>query len=130
MVVSLLFFCSQSLSIMTHPIFKQIPALKNEIYSHLVALKKDEDWKRLRAEFKKYRDEETPHIQVTIGCTFDIDEGQISWNYQTGDNSSTGGAYDHPVWFTVYLTSRSNCAQEAKDVVDEISGRIHELLSH
>ena len=116
---------------MAHPIFKQIPALKKDLYSLLVGLKKDEDWKRLRADFKEYGDkDETPYIQVTIGCTFTFDlEGQISWNFQTGDNSSTGAAYDHPEWFTVSLTSRSNCKQESIDVVDEISGRIHGIIS-
>jgi hypothetical protein len=115
---------------MGHPIFKQLPSLRKEIYSLLVGLKKGEDWKRLREEFKQYDVDETPHIQVTIGCTFDMDEGEISWNYQTGDNSYTGGAYGHPEWFTVSITSRSCCKDEARDIVHEMSGRIHELLSH
>ena len=108
----------------SHPIFKSLPSLKREIRELLITIKKDQDWKQLRADFS---DDETPHIQVTIGCTFN--EGTISWNYQTGDNSYTGGAYDHPEWFIVYLTSRANCSNEAKDIISEIEGRIYECFS-
>ncbi len=123
----------------SHPIFKSLPSLKREIRELLISIKKDQDWKQLRADFS---DDETPHIQVTIGCTFDYDKGEVPcqftiskkslglrWNYQTGDNSYTGGAYGHPEWFIVYLTSRTNCSNEAKDIISEIEGRIHECFS-
>jgi hypothetical protein len=113
----------------SHPIFKSLPSLKREIRELLISIKKDQDWKQLRADFAENSDDETPHIQVTIGCTFDYDEGTISWNYQTGDNSYSGGAYGHPEWFIVYLTPRANCYNEAKDIIGEIEGRIHECFS-
>jgi hypothetical protein len=109
---------------MDHPILKKLPSLKKEIRELLVSLK------QLRRDYKEAGDDESPHIFVTIGCTFDFDENEISWNYQTGDNSSKGDAYSHPQWFNVYLTSRSNCTTEAADVIDEISSRIHEILSN
>jgi hypothetical protein len=112
----------------SHPIFKSLPSIKRDIRELLISIKKDQDWKQLRADFAENSDDETPHIQVTIGCTFD-DEGTISWNYQTGDNSYTGGAYGHQEWFIVYLTSRANCSNEAKDIIGEIEGRIHERFS-
>ena len=115
---------------MDHPILKKLPSLKKEIRDLLIAIKKDCDWKQLRKDFKEAGDDETPHIIVTIGCTFDFDENEISWNYQTGDNSYTGGAYGHPEWFTVSLTSRTNCTIESEDVIDDISSRIHEILSN
>ena len=115
---------------MDHPIFKQLPSLKKEIRDLLILIKKDQDWKQLRRYFKEAGDDETPHIPVTIGCTFDFDEEEISWNYQTGDNSSTGGAYGHPDWFIVNLTSRANCTNVAAEIIDEISSRIHEILSN
>jgi hypothetical protein len=115
---------------MDHPILKKLPSLKKEIRELLVSLKKDQDWKQLRKDYKEAGDDESPHIFVTIGCTFDFEENEISWNYQTGDNSYTGGAYGHPEWFTVYLMSRDNCTTESAEIIDEIDTRIHEILSN
>lgn len=66
-------------------------------------------------------------IEVTVGCTFDFDKGEITWNYQTGDNSYTGGAYGHPEWFTTSLMKRTNCKEVANEIINEIHGRIAEL---
>jgi hypothetical protein len=106
---------------------KSLKTLQQDIYSLLVAIKKDEDWPRLTEEFRK-NGEDAAWIDVTIGCTFD-DAGEISWNYQTGDNSFTGGAYGHPEWFNVTVCSRSNCRGLAADVISEVEGRICELTS-
>ncbi|MFN9912903.1 MAG: hypothetical protein ACK53L_09975, partial [Pirellulaceae bacterium] len=54
----------------------------------------------------------------------------ITWNYQTGDNSFTGGAYGHPEWFTTSIMSRSNCKEIVDDLISEIEGRISELASY
>jgi hypothetical protein len=115
--------------LMDHPILKQLPGLKKEIRELFIAIKKDTDWKQLRKDFEECSDDETPNVTVTIGCSFDFDNNEISWNYQTGDNSYVGGAYGHPEWFLTYIFSRSNCTELAKDIIDEIEGRIYEIIS-
>lgn len=111
-------------------LLKQLPSLRQELYSLLVALKKNEDWRSLRQDFYNFDPaDSTPYIYLTVGCTFDFAEGYITWSYQTGDNSFTGGAYGHPEWFTTSIFGRSNCNDIAKDLIEEIEGRIHELES-
>lgn len=61
-------------------------------------------------------DDTTPGIQVTIG--FSPDDG--SWDYQTGDNSYSGGAYCHPVWAVIYLYRRSNCMELAREAIGKL----------
>ena len=112
-------------------LLKQLPSLKQELYRLLVAIKKDADWYSLRRDFREAGpDDSTPYVDVTIGCTFDFGEGSIAWNYQTGDNSFTGGAYGHPEWFTTSLLSRTNCKDASEDLIEEIESRIHELQSY
>ena len=113
-------------------LLKQLPSLRQELYSLLVALKKDADWYTLRQEVLEFgpSTDPTPYVDVTIGCTFNFAEGWISWNFQTGDNSFTGGAYGHPEWFNTSILSRSNCKDLAKGLIEEIEGRIHELKSY
>ena len=60
-------------------------------------------------------DEDLPGIMVTIGYSTDGD-----WNYQTGDNSFSGGAYGYPHWAVVYLYRRSNSLELARDVIDQL----------
>ena len=112
-------------------LLKQLPSLRQELYSLLVAIKKDTDWYTLRQEVLEFgpSTDPTPYVEVTIGCTFNFAEGWISWGFQTGDNSFTGGAYGHPEWFSTSLFTRSNCKDIAKDLIEEIEGRIHELQS-
>lgn len=115
----------------TQKLLKQLPGLRQELYSLLVALKRDADWPTLRRDFRKADpSDQTPYVEVTIGCTFDFVEGCFTWSYQTGDNSFTGGAYGHPEWFITSLFGRSNCKAIAKDLTEEITGRIHELQSY
>jgi hypothetical protein len=111
-------------------LLKQLPSLRQELYSLLVAIKKDADWCNLR----RYGGDLVPDdlracVDVTIGCTFNFTEGCITWSFQTGDNSFTGGAYSHSEWFTTSVLSRSNCKDIAKDLIEEIAGRIQELGS-
>ena len=112
-------------------LLKQLPSLRQELYSLLVAIKKDTDWYTLRQEVLEFgpSTDPTPYVEVTIGCTFNFAEGWINWGFQTGDNSFTGGAYGHPEWFNTSLFTRSNCKDIAKDLIEEIEGRIHELQS-
>ena len=61
----------------------------------------------------------TKGIDVTIGFEFDEENG-LDWNYQTGDNSYTGGAYGFRNWATTTVCPRSNCIELAQDIVDQV----------
>lgn len=102
-----------------------IPALRKDLYALFVSLKKQIGTDTLI----ETGDGDTPGIEVTIGCTFDFADGEISWSYQTGDNSYTGGAYGHPEWFTCSLMKRTNCRELANDIINEIHDRIQEIAS-
>jgi hypothetical protein len=69
-------------------------------------------------------DDNLPGMTVTVGATV-TDDGEIGWSYQTGDNSFTGGAYSHATWGVGYLYRRSNCADLAKQLVDEIADQLN-----
>lgn len=113
----------------TELLIKKVPGLKRELYDLLVAIKKNYDWCWLDRNTDHGSNDEPSYVDVTIGCTFCWKEGEITWNYQTGDNSYTGGAYGHSEWFTTSLLRRSNCKELAADLAEEIAGRIHELGS-
>lgn len=68
-------------------------------------------------------DDNTPGMCVTIGASPQSD-GVLSWSYQTGDNSFTGGAYSHSFWGVGWLYRRSNCKAIAHDMVEEIAEAI------
>lgn len=106
-------------------LLKQLPSLRQELYGLLVAIKKSADWPDFSGSSTN---DEPSYIDVTIGCTFG--EECITWSYQTGDNSFTGGAYGHPEWFTAALLRRSNCREISKNMISEIEERIHELASY
>lgn len=86
------------------------------------------EWTRLLKSLKKdigdeYRasddpDDETPGMQVTFGVTIHKD-GSLSWSYQTGDNSYTGGAYGHPYWGVVSLYRRPRSREVAEEAMDD-----------
>lgn len=59
-------------------------------------------------------DDDTPGIQVTVSTNGN------SWNYQTGDNSFSGGCYGDPYWAVIYLYRRSNCRDLAREAVNEL----------
>jgi hypothetical protein len=64
-------------------------------------------------------DDNTPGMQVTVS-TSDMQ----SWNYQTGDNSYSGGCYGDPHWSVIYLYRRSNCVELANDAVNELAENV------
>lgn len=86
---------------------------KTEIYRLLISLKReiDDDY---RASDDPFDDQ--PGMNVTIACN---EHGK--WNYQTGDNSFTGGAYGLPHWAVISLYRRSNCLDLTNDVMDQLS---------
>lgn len=58
-----------------------------------------------------------PYISVTIGYT----PATKQWDYQTGDNSFTGGAYLHPKWAVVDLFEDSDCNSLTSDVFNQLA---------
>jgi hypothetical protein len=104
-------------------LLRALPSLRQNLYRLLVEIKKDQDWR------KQDDSEDEPYIDVTIGCTINLGQGTISWNFQTGDNSFTGGAYGHPEWFTTSIMRRSNCKDLARELAGEIEDYIHEIAS-
>jgi hypothetical protein len=106
-------------------ILTDIPQLRKDLRELFILLKKEIDY----SDFDESDDDSIPGLDVTIGCTFDFDDASISWNYQTGDNSYTGGAYGHPEWFTCFVMKRTNCKELADDIINEIHDRIQEIAS-
>ena len=66
---------------------------------------------------------DSKEFEVTLGVT-PSEEG-FRWDYQTGSNSFSGGAYSHSHWVCLYLTRRSSCRELSKDAV----GQLKELLA-
>lgn len=99
---------------------KEYKKLEKEVRALLISLKPDicDDYRATDDT-----DDETPGMCVTIGATPN-DDGSLNWDYQTGDNSYTGGAYGHHHWGVGYLYRRSNCASLASDMVSEVADSI------
>jgi len=96
-------------------------AMAREIRALLVELKKHID--------DEYRasddpDETIPGMQVTVST-----KDMQSWNYQTGDNSYTGGCYGDRHWSVIYLYRKSNCTELAIAAVYELSESVSECVS-
>jgi len=92
---------------------RSIARTQNEWARLLRSLKPD-----IADEYRASEEDMLPGMQVTFGVTLGED-GSLSWSYQTGDNSYTGGAYGHPVWAVVSLHRRSNSRELAKEAMDE-----------
>ena len=69
-------------------------------------------------------DDETPGIQLTIGC----DDALEQWSYQTGDNSYTGGAYHYRHWAVVEVYRDSDAAELAADIVRQLGEAASDAL--
>lgn len=55
-----------------------------------------------------------PSIQLTVGAD------EKGWDYQSGDNSYSGGAYFYRYWGVVSVYRRSNSRELARDILDQI----------
>ena len=90
----------------------KLPTIK-ELRNLLIALKP-----QIADDYRATDDsEETlPGMCVTIGAN-----KAGNWNYQTGDNSFTGGAYSFPYWAVVYLYRRSDSRELARDARDQLA---------
>ena len=65
--------------------------------------------------FKEYEHDDGPEYQITFGLSKD---GK-SWNYQTGDNSFTGGAYGFEHWAITYLYEGITVDSLYKEMIDQ-----------
>jgi hypothetical protein len=84
--------------------------IKQEIGEFLLAA-----WSDLIDDAKEYG-----AIDLTVAS-----DGE-SWNYQTGDNSFTGGAYGLPHWAVVTFTADS----DARDIAEDIICQLEELMEY
>jgi hypothetical protein len=60
--------------------------------------------------------EQWEYMDLTIACS---DAGNV-WNYQTGDNSFTGGAYGLPHWAVVSVDSESTQLDLLADIFEQL----------
>ncbi len=72
----------------------------------------------LKKCYKEYLEE---GLDVTVATT----DGR-EWDYQTGDNSYTGGAYGLRHWAVITLFKESHCGKLAAEVVNELRGYVEE----
>lgn len=102
---------------------REYKRLENQVCRLLKALKPDisDDYRATDDP-----DDNTPGMCVTVGATLQSD-GVLVWNYQTGDNSFTGGAYGHSNWGVGYLYRRSNCKEVAAEIVEQIAEGIEQF---
>lgn len=63
-----------------------------------------------------FDESDEPSIQLTVGAN---EAGE--WDYQTGDNSYSGGAYFYPHWAVVGVYRDSNVREVAKDIQNQIA---------
>lgn len=63
-------------------------------------------------------------LDITVATT----NGK-SWNYQTGDNSYTGGAYGMVHWSVQTIYPNTNCYTMAREIVSELRGMVAEEKS-
>jgi hypothetical protein len=61
-------------------------------------------------------EDDVPCMELTIACNNNGDQ----WNYQTGDNSYTGGAYSLPHWAVLYLSRDSDPVEVANEAIDQL----------
>lgn len=73
--------------------------------------------KQISDDFRAFDEDEIPGIQLTVGA--DMVTGE--WDYQTGDNSYSGGAYHYKDWGVVGIYRNSNCLELARDIQNQLA---------
>jgi hypothetical protein len=63
---------------------------------------------------------DTHGLILTIGVTLGANRELVSWGYQTGDNSYTGGAYGHKHWLVTYITYSCNTHEIVNDLMEQL----------
>lgn len=93
---------------------------RDELLNDMAALARDliptigDDY---RAPYDAEND--TPCMQVTIGVECPSADS-MSWSYQTGDNSFTGGAYGYAHWGIGYLCRDTVPEDFAREIVSSL----------
>lgn len=60
------------------------------------------------------------HMDLTIGFNYDDEtETVTSYSYQTGDNSFTGLAYNHPHWIVISITPNTVPSDYYRDILEQ-----------
>lgn len=89
----------------------KLPTIK-ELSSLIKAIKRT-----IHDDYRAFEEDEIPGIQLTVGA--DVVEGD--WDFQTGDNSYSGGAYHYSDWGVVGVYRNSNSIQLAKEIREQIA---------
>jgi len=87
--------------------------IKNLIFSNI------DDWRYIARDVGINCEpvEENQYMDLTIAT----DDCGIQWNYQTGDNSFTGGAYGLPHWAVTSITPDSDPLEVYEYIIDELN---------
>ena len=93
---------------------------KKEIKEHLLSLKSDDNY----SYYMSVNCEETEGEGLSL--TYSCNDEMTEWNWQSGDNSYTGGAYGLPHWAVVNVQLRDN----VNDIVNEIFSQWGELTQY
>ncbi len=89
---------------MKYPTKKEITALVKHVKSFIFN------------DCRAFEGDDVAGIQLTVGHTPETGE----WNWQTGDNSYSGGAYFHRNWAVVGVYRNSNCKVVAGDILQAL----------
>jgi hypothetical protein len=73
------------------------------------------DRDELLGELSNALDDVNFDIELTVGA-----DCRCRWNYQTGDNSYTGGAYGFPYWGNTHIYLDSYCNKLAADIIEQL----------
>jgi hypothetical protein len=68
-------------------------------------------------DFCAFEGDEIPGIQLTVGS----DPLTGDWDYQTGDNSYSGGAYSYKDWGVVGIYRKSNSLELAREIRKQLA---------
>lgn len=66
-------------------------------------------------EYRASEDDDAPSMCVTVGAD------AKGWNYQTGDNSFSGGAYGYADWAVVSIYRDSDPEAVAAEIADQLA---------
>jgi hypothetical protein len=91
------------------PKIKELTALVKHVKKHIAD------------DYRASEEDTAPSMQLTVAT-----DGSGAWDYQTGDNSFTGGAYSFPHWAVVSVYRRSKSA----DLAREIRSQLADLMAY
>ena len=96
--------------------------IRNEFKRQIIAIKKSVYWPDFQpGGIASSPDDDGPgFLQITFGANEDLSD----WNFQTGDNSFTGGAYGFPYWGICYIRPSTDSKEAAREAIDQILEQI------